>query len=76
MRVLEELANASLTPKVIAIRARIILLLEQGMAPPLIRAKLGVFYPCIYKWKNRWFQIKIAFDQEKTQYLNINYHLL
>ncbi len=71
MQILEELANASLTPKVIAIRSRIILFLEQGMAPSLIRVKLGVSFPSIYKWKNRWFQTKTDLDQieqEKTRH--------
>lgn len=71
MRILEELAKASLTPKAIAIRARIVLLLEQGKVPSLIQEELDVSYPSIYKWKNRWFRIKTTLDQiekEKTRH--------
>lgn len=71
MQILEELANASLTPKVIAIRAKIILFLEQGIEPSLVHVKLGVSYPTIYKWKHRWFQIKETLNQiekEKTRH--------
>jgi len=70
-KILEELVNASYTPKVIAMRANIILLYAQGKTALAIRDELRISYPPIYKWRERWVQAKPMLDQieqEKTKY--------
>lgn len=71
MKILDELISASLTPKIIALRANIIRMFAVGMAPSQISKSLGISYPPIYKWKDRWLAIKPKLDQlekEKSKY--------
>lgn len=70
-RILEDLVNASLTPKVIVTRAKLILLHALGMPPSVICKKLEISYTPVYKWLNRWLKAKPTLDQiekEKTGY--------
>jgi putative transposase len=70
-QILESLINASYTPKIVAMRANIILLHAYGKPPSMIRRELGISYPPIYKWKERWIQAKDVLDQtekEKTKF--------
>lgn len=70
-QILEDLINASYTPKAIAIRANIIILHAQGKPSSVIRRELGISYPPIYKWQERWMQAKAMLDQtekEKTKF--------
>lgn len=70
-QILEDLVNASYTPKAIAVRANIILLHAQRTPPSVIRTELQISYPPIYKWKERWLEAKPILDRiekEKTKY--------
>jgi putative transposase len=70
-QVLEELVRASYVPKVIAMRAKIILLYAEGKPSSVIRDELRISYPPIYKWQERWEQAKASLDQiesEKTKH--------
>jgi putative transposase len=70
-QVLEGLVNASYTPKVIAMRANIILQLAQARPTSVIRDELKISYPPIYKWQERWMQAKASLDKiekEKSQH--------
>lgn len=71
MRILENLINASLTPKSVALRANIIRLLAFGISPTEISTSLNITYPPIYKWKDRWLALKPMLDKlekEKSQH--------
>jgi putative transposase len=63
MQILEELASASLTPQVVAIRAKILLLLDQGVPTSIICSELGISYTPVYRWQKRWLQVKISLNQ-------------
>lgn len=68
--ILTKLANASLTPKAIAIRANIILLYAKGLSASSISMELGISLPPVYKWRNRWPTIKLSLDsieKDKTK---------
>jgi putative transposase len=70
-QILVKLANASLTPKAIANRAKIIILYAQGASVPVTCTNLGMSHTPIYKWRNRWPNIKTTLDQiekEKTKH--------
>jgi len=70
-QILEELVKASYTPKVIAMRASIILLHAQLKPASVIRSELEISYPPIYKWRERWMKAKATLDQvekEKSKY--------
>jgi len=62
-KLLSKLANASLTPKVIGDRAKIILLTTEGMSVSNICLELGVSHHPVYKWRKRWPEIKSKLDQ-------------
>lgn len=66
-QILNKLANASLTPKVIADRAKIILLCTEGMSVSNICAELGISNRPVYKWRKRWPEIKIKLDQTEKE---------
>lgn len=61
--ILEDLVHAYYTPKIIAMRANIILLLAQEKPLSIIRNLLCISYPPIYKWRKRWMDGKAGLDQ-------------
>ncbi len=63
MQILCNLVSASYTPKALAIRAKIILLLAEGKSIPTISSELKVSLPPIYKWEKRWLQARETLDQ-------------
>ena len=70
-KILIKLAKASLTPKAIVDRAKIIILHSEGMSVSYICNELGISNRPVYKWRKRWPEIKIKLDQiekEKTKY--------
>lgn len=68
MQILGELANAALTPKSVALRAKIILLHAEELPTSHICVALGISYTPVYKWQSRWLQVKANLDQiEKEQ---------
>lgn len=73
LQILKSLANASLTPKAISLRAKILLLYSEGYSLLDICEKLGVSYTPVYKWRKRWL---IARDSlNKIQESQSNYVL-
>lgn len=62
-QILYDLVQARYTPKIIATRANIILLLAQEKSLSAIRNALNISYPPIYKWRKRWLQDKAKLDQ-------------
>jgi putative transposase len=62
-QILNDLVQARYTPKIIAMRANIILLLAEEKALSVIRNVLNISYPPIYKWQKRWLQSKATLDQ-------------
>jgi putative transposase len=60
--ILREIANALLTPKVIAIRAQIILLTSERIPTSIIAEELNVSTTPIYKWPERWIKAKSTLD--------------
>lgn len=66
-KILNELINASLTPKAIATRASIILLYAQGKPHTQICEILNISYAPIYKWSQRWQKAKPLLDQMEME---------
>lgn len=62
-QILNDLVQARYTPKIIAMRANIILLLAQEKAVSVVRNILNISFPSIYKWQKRWLQDKATLDQ-------------
>lgn len=65
-RILNNLVQARYTPKIIVMRANIILLLAEERAFSVICNVLNISYPPIYKWQKRWLQDKATLDQIET----------
>jgi putative transposase len=55
--------KARYTPKIIVMRANIILLLAQQTSVTKIRGLLSISYPPIYKWRERWMKDKQELDK-------------
>ena len=67
IQILEELINASLTPKNVVVRASIVRMFVQGVAPTPISRTLCISYPTLYKWQNRWMKATADLNKIETR---------
>jgi hypothetical protein len=57
---LERIVRSRRTPQAVALRARIVLMTAQGVAPGVIGEQLGVSQPTVRKWRARYAEEGLA----------------